>query len=114
MTLEKCVAKEISSCKSCEQGRVELADRTGAKFPVLREWKHRSVIYNSVPTYTADTQSELLGAGIEEWVFLFSNEDKKEVDSVISAYKNSVRASFAIRRIGAGLKAQSAEQKAEV
>lgn len=114
MTLEKCVAKEISSCKSCMENSVFLTDRTGARFGVVREWKHRSVIYNSVPTYVADTQSELFGAGVGEWVFIFSDEGKKEVDLVISAYKNKSRANFAVRRIGAGLKAQSVDAKTEV
>ena len=89
MLLEKCVSKDISTCERCTSGKTELTDRRGIVFPVLREYEHRSVIYNSAPTYMADRESDLQRAGIINRHFIFSTENKFEVDRVISAYKNN-------------------------
>lgn len=101
MLLEKCVAKEVSSCDTCASGRATLTDRKGISFPVLREWEHRSVIYNSAPTYMADRRAELDRAGVKNCHFIFSTESKNEVNEIISAYKNgkSAQKDEKIRRI---------------
>ena len=101
MLLEKCVAKEVSSCEACAAGRATLTDRKGISFPVLREWEHRSVIYNSAPTYMADRRAELDRAGVENRHFIFSTESADEVNAIISAYKSgkSVPEGERIRRI---------------
>ncbi len=101
MLLEKCVAKEIASCSSCQKGKVSLTDRMGISFPVLREFEHRSVIYNSAPTYMADREDELLRARISNRHFIFSTESKQEVDEIILAYQNhlAAREDKKIRRI---------------
>ena len=101
MLLEKCVASEVTSCENCNRGGVILTDRKGVDFPVLREYEHRNVIYNSAPTYMADRETELLGAGIANRHFIFSTESKNEVDYMISCYKNHtpVKENQKIRRI---------------
>jgi len=86
MTLEKCVNKEIADCNRCTAGSVLLRDRRGVEFPVLREWKHRNVIYNSLPTAMPDRQDQLARAKVTACHFLFSTESPKEVDAVIRAY----------------------------
>ena len=88
MLLEKCVAKEISSCENCNSDNVTLTDRKGVSFPVLREYEHRSAIYNSNFTFMADRESDLLRAGINNRHFIFSTESKYEVDNIINCYKN--------------------------
>ncbi len=87
MTLEKCVIKEVSGCDACDKGRGMLADRRGARFPVAREYEHRNVIYNSVPTYMADREDELVRNGIAARHFIFSDESPREVDDIIRRYK---------------------------
>ncbi len=72
-----------------------LTDRTGAKFPVMREGSG-SVIYNSVPIYTADTLRD--GAGFDRH-FMFTVESGDEVDEVICAYRNHTPPEGRIRRI---------------
>ena len=87
MVTEKCVGKEIADCKTCESGRAVLIDRLGARFPVLREFSHRSVIFNSVPIYMADKLDDLKRYGISMQYFLFTTESAREVDSIVNAYK---------------------------
>lgn len=101
MLLEKCVSKEISTCERCTSGKTTLTDRRGITFPVLREYEHRSVIYNSAPTYMADRESDLQRAVIVNRHFIFSTETKLDVDRVIGAHKNNSPASEGdkIRRI---------------
>lgn len=101
MLLEKCVLKEISTCERCTSGKTTLTDRRGITFPVLREYEHRSVIYNSAPTYMADRESDLQRAGIVNRHFIFSTETKLDIDKVIGAHKNHSPASEGdkIRRI---------------
>ncbi len=87
MTLEKCVIKEISDCKHCERdGFAYLVDRKGVRFAVRREYKHRNLIFNSVPVYMADREDLLAKYKVDGWHFIFSDESAKEVDELIDAY----------------------------
>ncbi len=101
MLLEKCVSKEVTSCENCEKGQAIIIDRRGISFPILREFEHRNVIYNSAPTYMADREDELSRAKITNCHFIFSTESAKDVDCVINAYKNHTPAqeNQKIRRI---------------
>lgn len=110
MTLEKCIIRDLYGCERCnnymncrESGantkHIEIKDRRGFTFPVIREWQHRNVIYNSAPTYMADKQNELARAGVTNQVFLFTTETAKDVDNIINRYKNNLTADTPIRRI---------------
>ena len=101
MLLEKCVSKEVTTCSECEKGLAAITDRRGITFPILREFEHRNVIYNSAPTYMADREDELARANITNRHFIFSTESERDVDSIINAYKNHVSAkeNQKIRRI---------------
>ncbi len=76
----------------------ELCDRTGARFPVALE-NGRSVVLNSCPTYMADKENDLMGAGIVNRHFIFTKENANEVSAVISAYKQHKPTKATIRRI---------------
>ena len=91
MLLEKCVASEVTSCENCTAGKADLTDRKGITFPVLREFEHRNVIYNSAPTYMADLDNDLVRAKVTNHHFVFSNESAKDVDYVISCYQNHMQ-----------------------
>lgn len=99
MVLEKCVSRELSDCAACTRGTVSLTDRRCVSFPVLREFRHRNVIYNSLPTCMSDRGEELERAGILARHFIFSVETPAEVDDVIRAFTNGERLSGEIRRI---------------
>lgn len=99
MTLEKCVIRQVADCRQCATGRVRLTDRRGVSFPVLREWTHRNVLYNSVPTCMSDRQEELRRCSVNAWHFLFSNETPKEVDAVLDAFRKGEALHVPVRRI---------------
>ena len=111
MVVEKCVICEglrkggKGLCPLKEKGhtgvcRGSLTDRTGASFPVIREFSHRNIIFNSVPVYMADKRSELDRAGLDGHVFIFSDESKEQVKNIISAYESGASADTRVRRIG--------------
>lgn len=110
MTLEKCVIRDLYSCADCERyisemshsaisKPPELVDRKGIHFPMVREWEHRNVIYNSLPTCMSDRVHELDRLGITDRVFLFTTETPDSVDGIINAYSSNAPLSVPVRRI---------------
>lgn len=102
MTLEKCVIRETADCVTCQADKAVLCDRRGVEFPVLREWEHRNVIYNSVPVYMADRKDMLAQNGVVSEHFIFSTESSEQVDKIIDAYLNGLGTSENIKRIKTG------------
>ena len=100
MLLEKCVGKELGGCDKCISGKITLRDRRGAEFPVLREWEHRSVIYNSLPTSMSDRQDALEKNSVFGRHFIFSTETKEECDNVIAAFESAKPIGGEVRRMG--------------
>ena len=103
MTLEKCVIKELygdkNACRICDDGMAEMKDRRGFVFPVVREYPHRNIVLNSLPTQMSDREAELLSAGIEDRHFLFTIESPEEVDRVIEEHKLHRTPTCRVRRI---------------
>ncbi len=99
MVTEKCVGKEVANCDACRAGKVKLVDRKNVSFPVLREWQHRSIIFNSVPFFMADKQDELCRYGISMRHFVFSDETPSEVDKVIACYEKGLPFDKPFRRM---------------
>lgn len=99
MTLEKCVIRELADCQRCATDRVTFSDRRGVTFPILREWEHRNVVYNSLPTNMSDREEQLSRAGLTARHFLFSTETCTEVDKMIDAARTHTPLSFPVRRI---------------
>ena len=99
MVTEKCVGKEISSCDVCKSGKVKLVDRKNTEFPVFKDIAHRSIIFNSLPTYMADREDELRRANVTMRHFIFTVESAKEVDDVISKHKKGLALGKPQRRI---------------
>ncbi len=101
MTLEKCLIRDLTDCNVCETNGFELRDRRGFVFPVLREWEHRNLICNSLPTNMSDREDALVQARITARHFLFTTESADDVDAVISAFTDHAPLPFPVRRIGA-------------
>lgn len=101
MITEKCVIREVSSCDECKRrgGSGILTDRTGARFYLKREFGHRTLIFNSLPTYTADMSDKLAPLGLSSHIFLFTDEDRSAVNGVIEAYRNHIAPTGKVRRI---------------
>ncbi len=98
MLTERCFIKENFGCARCD--KAELVDRRGASFPIMREWRHRNVIFNSAVTYVADKPA--LVSRLPYRHYIFSTESAHEIDKVISAEKKSapLPLSVPMRRIG--------------
>ncbi len=106
MILEKCIVGELVpskksdvGCEICQNKKVVLCDRRDAKFPILREYPHRSVVYNSVATYMADRERQLCDIGANNRHFIFSDETREECEKIIRAYQNGEPSSSPNRRI---------------
>ncbi len=103
MTLEKCVIKELygdkRGCEVCSRGDAEMKDRRGFVFPVVREFPHRNIVLNSLPTQMSDREQELVAAGAVDRHFLFTVESAYDVDRVIEEHKAHSAPSGKVRRI---------------
>lgn len=99
MTLEKCVIRELAGCEACRSDRVRMTDRKGISFPVLREWEHRNVVYNSLPTGMTDRGELLARYSLSNRHYLFSDEDWDDVNAVVRAAADSQPLPFPVRRI---------------
>ncbi len=98
MLTERCFIKENFGCERC--GNASLEDRTGVKFPLMREYGHRNLILNSRPTYMGDKKHDLKEAGISHSHFIFSTETAKEAELIILKYMRGASLEYDIRRIG--------------
>jgi len=102
MTLEKCIIRDMNGstlarekCKICDAKKFTyLRDRTDTVFPVAREAGHRNVIFNSVPIYMLDKDTQGLFRH-----FVFTDEKKNEVDAVIEAAKKKAPPTGKFKRI---------------
>ena len=99
MVTEKCVGKECGGCRECARGKNTLTDRRGVRFPVLREWRHRSLIVNSLPTSLSDKQKVLDEYGVRGRHFIFTVESPGEVDGVLRAFTGGKPVPGECRRI---------------
>ena len=79
-------------------GQTSLKDRTQAVFPVGQEFG-RDIVYNSVPFYNAEKQTDLKRTGLNDFHFLFTTESRRQVSEIIEAYKNKLAPSFPVKRI---------------
>ena len=96
MITEKCFMKDNFGCDKC--GNCYLSDRKGIKFPMMREYRHRNLIFNSACTYMGDKREEIK----TDKHFIFSVEGSTEVSEIIAAFKCGARYPFAgaFRRMG--------------
>lgn len=79
-----CIIKNLGhDCRKCGC-RALLTDRTGAKFPVLREYGHRNVIYNSVRLDLTDKAKEIRKMGVSLYTFYITDETAETVKNAVS------------------------------
>ena len=98
MLTERCFVKENFGCDKC--GKAAFTDRKGAKFPILREYKDRNIIFNSSPTYMGDKTAEIRSAGISHTHFIFSVEQIGEIINLMRSYRSGAPLASPHRRIG--------------
>ena len=98
MVTERCFIGENFGCDKCN--KAALTDRKGEKFPMMRLWQHRNIIFNSIPTYMGDRQDELRTHRIESEHFIFSVEPAREILNVLGAISDGTPLSTKVRRVG--------------
>jgi len=99
MVLEKCVGRDIADCRTCRADKVTLVDRRGAAFPVLRTFRHRSLVVNSLPTGMSDQADRLRTVGACGKHFIFTVETREQCERVIRAYREGKPLEEPVRRI---------------
>jgi hypothetical protein len=93
MLTERCFVKESFGCDAC--GRAVLTDRKGISFPTLREYPHRTLILNSLPTYAGDTGELSTPIGVH---MIFTTETPKEAKAVLAAFAAKAPLPYPVRR----------------
>ena len=99
MITERCFMEENFGCGGCS--KCSLTDRKGEKFPMLREYPHRNLIFNSVPTYMGDRLSELEEYRLKSHHMLFTVESAAEIADVLRRHFGGKPLSTdRVRRVG--------------
>lgn len=75
-----------------------LRDRTGASFPVMREFGY-DVLLNSVPFYMADKAKSLDTYGVRGRHLMFTTESRTECEEVIRAFESARPPKGDVRRL---------------
>ena len=87
MITENCVIHSRTGSCTCASGRTNLMDRTGSRFPIMRDGDTcRSVIYNSRKLYWADRLGELQQLGLWGLRLNFTTENDQQVNAVLQEY----------------------------
>lgn len=84
MITERCFIKDSFGCDRCTDA--SLVDRLGERFPMMREYGHRTLILNSSVTYMGDRQGELDAYGIGHRHLIFTKESGADIIRVLRAY----------------------------
>lgn len=98
MITERCFIGENFGCKNCN--KATLIDRKGEKFPMMREYGHRNIIFNSLPTYMGDKADELRQYRLRSCHLLFTTERGDEIGRIIKAHRCGEKLNGQVRRIG--------------
>ena len=99
MITERCFMKDNGGCSRCSA--VGLEDRMGEKFPMIREFDHRSLILNSKITYMGDKRPQLDKNRISSYHFIFSTEGAEKAERAVSSFKKGAPlSSESVRRVG--------------
>ena len=86
MHTENCIISNIRGCRKEASCKACLVDKTGASFTVLREYRHRNVVYNSVPTYLLDRLDEIKGASA--FLLIFTDENQNDIINLLDSLKS--------------------------
>lgn len=86
MVSDQCIISRSEGRCTC-QNPSQLSDRMGSVFPVVREFEHRNVIYNSKKLYLADKRDDIYGAGLWGIRLMFTTEGAKECVEVARSFK---------------------------
>lgn len=86
MVSDQCIISRSEGKCNC-QNPAQLSDRMGSVFPVVREFEHRNVIYNSKKLFLADKRDDIYGAGLWGIRLMFTTEGARECVEVAKSFK---------------------------
>ena len=88
MITENCILHNRADRCICESGSTALVDRTGSRFPIIRDGATcRSQLLNSKKLYLGDKQETLSGLGLWALRIKFTVEDSHQVDAVLKDFR---------------------------
>ena len=89
MITENCLIRGRTGSCTCNLSTGKLMDKTGAEFPIIKDGdKCRSVLLNGKKLNWLDRQDDLARLGLWAIRLYFTTENAKEVDHVLSSYRN--------------------------
>ena len=89
MVTENCLFRGKTGQCSCHIGPAKLKDKTGAEFPIIRDGSScRSIVLNGKKLYWLDRADSLAKLGLWATRLYFTTENPREVDRVLSAYRD--------------------------
>ena len=89
MVTENCLIRNRTGSCTCNLNTGKLVDKTGAEFPIIKDGdKCRSVLLNGKKLNWLDRQEDLARLGLWATRLCFTTENAKEVDNILSAYRN--------------------------
>ncbi|MBQ5607749.1 MAG: DUF3656 domain-containing protein [Oscillospiraceae bacterium] len=89
MLTENCIIRGKTGTCSCNTAPAKLTDKTGAEFPIIKDGTAcRSVLLNGKKLYWLDRQADLARLGLWATRLYFTTENAKEVDRIMTAYRN--------------------------
>ena len=100
MITQRCFITDNFGCDKCEAGTARLVDRQGASFPMMREYRHRNIVFNSTRTYMGDKRDELSRYNVRHEHFIFSTETGDEISAAIKKFKAGSPLGTQVRRVG--------------
>ena len=86
MVFENCIVKAAASGNCvCETPQV-ITDRTGQRFPLVREYPHRNQLLNAKKLWLADKKADFASIGLWAYRLMFTTESARECTDVMEAY----------------------------
>lgn len=85
MVSDQCIIRHSAGRCNC-QTPVQMSDRMGSVFPVVKEFGCRNVIYNAHKLYLADKKEDLFSAGLWGLRMMFTTESARECVEVVKGH----------------------------
>jgi len=85
MVSDQCIIRHSAGRCNC-QIPVQMSDRMGSVFPVVKESGCRNVIYNAHKLYLADKKEDLFSAGLWGLRMMFTTESPRECVEVVKGH----------------------------
>ena len=86
MVSDQCIISRSAGKCNCENP-VQMSDRMGSVFPVVREYGCRNVVYNAHKLFLADKMEDLFGCGLWGMRMMFTTENPRECEEVARCYQ---------------------------